>query len=151
MCKKRIGTGWIKHNWILLGGYSRRRRRTGNRTTSQCPDMVKSHNSDINSWKLKSTLCPIGFLQQLLCLFIETLNMKHSVIWVRKWVSTPWGCCPKRRVYQSLASHRLCDNKVWILQTLLSCSVLAKPWKPKTFPETFSCCSGNCNAIIFLE
>lgn len=73
--------------------------------------MVKIQNPDINSWKPKSTRPPIGFLQQPLYVFIETLNMKHSVIWGRKWASTPWWCCPKWHVYQSSASHRLCDVK----------------------------------------
>lgn len=78
MCKKKNRDWLDKAPLDFVGGLFYEEKK--NRTTSQCPDMVKSHNSDINSWKLKSTLCPIGFLQQLLCLFIETLNMKHSVI-----------------------------------------------------------------------
>lgn len=67
------------------------------------------------------------------------------MIWGRKWMSTLWGCCPKRHVYPSSASHRLCDNNIWTLQTLLSRSVSAKPrkLKPKTLTETISYCSGN--------
>lgn len=42
--------------------------------------LVGKTNPDVNSWKLTSTQCPVGFLQQALCIFIETHNMKHSVI-----------------------------------------------------------------------
>lgn len=67
------------------------------------------------------------------------------MIWGRKWMSTLWGCCPKQHVYTSSASHRLRDNNVWTLQTLLSRSVSAKSrkLKPKTLTETISYCSGN--------
>lgn len=80
--------------------------------------LVGKTNPDINSWKLTSTQCPVGFLQQPLCIFIETHNMKHSVIWGRKWASTPCGCCPKRRVYQSGASNRLYDSSLDFTNTV---------------------------------
>lgn len=40
--------------------------------------VAKIQNPDINSWKLKSTHGHIGFLQQPLYVFIQTLNLKDD-------------------------------------------------------------------------